>query len=535
MTSNDEGTDTETDADRTDPGQNGMDTAEEHETLERLHQLSAVVRTLKSGTALGIGAAYLFLGGGGLVSLMLFPILAVSYVAAYTYEHLYVKRFRYGLVEDELVITSGVISRRDRRIPLHRVQNIDIRRPFVLSWFGVNELHIETAGGGETEVSLRYVSYETAVRFQDRIREEKEEAAETDASDDELPADQPATERRTAEPVRTTEMNVSNLFVYSVFALTRGRTTLIYAVATGLVGVLLFAPVLFELVPPLMVASGFVFAGLLWVQEAVRRYTRYHDCIMEEYEDRIRIEHGMFTRHERTLPREKIQSVTVVDDPVTRMLGLAGLQINTAGYAPGEESKEYHALPMADRDEVITTMNRVMPGEVVDWKRPPKRARRRYVIRFLLAATAFLAVLAAVPYLVDVPLQVPPALIPLLLVVAVVGAHYRWKHRGYAVTEESMSARNGFWHRDAAVVVYRRVQDVIQTETILQRRWNLATLTLDTAGSYGVSRGNPTIMDIDKETADRLRKKVREEIRGEQMAMPEPLDETGEESTENDR
>lgn len=498
--------------------------------MHMLHPLSAVIRTLMTGTAVGLGLAYLFLGGN-FVDLLLIPILAVALAGTYVYQHMYVQRFRYGLVGDEVEITSGVLSRRERRIPLHRVQNIDIRRPFILSWFGINELHIETAGGGETEVSLRYVSYEDAEQFQERIRTEKNRAEQ---EDQDLSVDAADTgrdgpvvpERRDETPVRTTELSLGHLVVYSIFSLTRGRSTLVMGVGAGMLGMVLYAPAIFEIVPPFTVVTGLFFVALLWGQGAFQRFTQYHDTVLEEYDDRIRIEHGMFTRHERTLPREKIQSVTLIDDPVTRLLGLAGLRVNTAGYAPGEESKEYRALPLTERDVAVDTMNRIMPGEVTDWDSPPVRARRRYTVRFLIVAAGLLSVLAVVPRVADVPVYLHPALPPILLGVAMAAAHLRWKHLGYATTDESISARSGFWHREAVVVVYRRVQDVIQSETILQRRWNLATLTPDTAGSYGLTRSNPDLIDIDRETSEELRALVREKIRGEQKAMPEPVDDT---------
>ncbi|MFC7080246.1 PH domain-containing protein [Halorussus caseinilyticus] len=101
-------------------------------------------------------------------------------------------------------------------------------------------------------------------------------------------------------------------------------------------------------------------------------------------------------------------------------------------------------------------------------------------------------------------------LLPLgFVVLAPVAAHLKWRHRGYATGENHVFTRNGFWTQTTKVVPYYRVQTVIQTGTVFQRRRRLASVVVDTASSAG---GVAAAVDVDAETAAELREFVAEKL-----------------------
>jgi putative membrane protein len=63
------------------------------------------------------------------------------------------------------------------------------------------------------------------------------------------------------------------------------------------------------------------------------------------------------------------------------------------------------------------------------------------------------------------------------------------------------------------VVSYDRIQTVIDTRTLFQRRWNLATVTIDTAGSLSLTGGDAAAVDVDDAVADELRAELDERLR----------------------
>ena len=62
----------------------------------------------------------------------------------------------------ELQVDSGLLVRRARRVPLARVQSVDVVRPLVGRLLGLAELRLEVVGGGDTEAPLSYLAEQDA-------------------------------------------------------------------------------------------------------------------------------------------------------------------------------------------------------------------------------------------------------------------------------------------------------------------------------------------------------------------------------------
>ncbi len=422
-------------------------------------------------------------------------LVVVWFVAALAYQLVYYQRFAYELTEDTLDIASGVVSRRKREIPLRRVQNVDIRRNVVQRMLGIAQIDLETAGGSSTEASLKYVSHDEARRLQAEIGRRKR-------------GDEPD-----AEPAESSEL----------FAITSRELVLL-----GIVGIdlrlLSFVTVLLPVIAPslreqfadpllgLAVTAPFIALALVVAVAAVGglfAVANYYGFRLSRSADELHYERGLLQRYSGTIPVEKVQTLTISENVLARRLGYGSLAVETAGYAPGEGGSQ-SAVPLAERDRVLSLARSIEPFGEPTLERPPKRARRRYAIRYV--AVAVIAVTAA--YTVDrftglaFAWYVALGLVPL----AVVAAHLKWRHLGYAVGENYAILREGFWTRTTIVVPHYRVQTVLDSQTIFQRRWQLATLVVDTAGTNGLTGRNPRALDIDAVTADELRETVADRL-----------------------
>jgi putative membrane protein len=188
------------------------------------------------------------------------------------------------------------------------------------------------------------------------------------------------------------------------------------------------------------------------------------------------------------------------------LLGYASLSIETAGYGPGDSSGSQSAVPIAERERVVRLAESVEAFGPVEFERPPKRARLRYLFRYSI----LVLLLTGVGYAVDrfTGFSFAWYLVPLGLPLAALGAHLKWRNLGYAACEDHFVAREGFWSRETRIVPYYRVQTVIESATLFQRRRNLATVVVDTAGSGGFRGSAARALDIDADAAVDLRDAV---------------------------
>ena len=480
-----------------------------------LSPLSVPYRVLQRGGGLAVGLAFVLSGGvnlpflGPAGPLVVLAVAGVAAVALVGYETAYVRRFSYELTADTLDIDSGVLSRRSREIPLRRIQNVDISRNVIQRLLGIAVVSFETAGGGETEAQLRYVTFEEAKRLQTELARLKRSAS-TDAEG----SASGAADAGSVEPEPT-----------ELFALDRGELAILGALSVDLrvPGVLFLlvstlgstvVSTYLSAVPgaALVVVAGVLFvavAAVSWIVGAAAAIVEYYDFKLVRSGDELQYERGLLQRYDGSIPFDKIQTLTVADNPLKRHFGYATLYIETAGYTPGSSTGSRGseaAIPLAKRDHVLDLVEELEPVGDVDFERPPRRARRRYLVRSLGAVGVLTGLLYAADSLLSpsIPWWPPLLLVPL----AILFAHATWRHRGHWLGEHHVVTRNGVLRRKTKIVPYYRIQTIIDSRSVFQRRLDLATVTIDTAGSLSLGGGDAAAVDVSGATADGLREEL---------------------------
>jgi len=491
----------------------------------KLHPLSVPYRAVASSLNLGTLVFLATALGSGIDprSAGFLGLLGLYFLVMIAYQAAYYTRFEYHLSSGTLDIASGVFGRREREIPLRRVQNVDVaQNPFQRA-LGIAAVQIETAGGGDTEATLNYVAEEEATRLRRELRRLLRETDESaDADLDERDTERPdRTDVGFARPGREErlvfELPTRNLVLLSLFTIDPGAgvlSSLFGAVASGgdptnLAGI---GAVVDRLpggrVEAILVGVA-VIGVLAWLLSVVLTFARYYGFELYRTEDGLEYERGFVQRYSGTIPPEKIQALTLQENVLERRFGYATLAVETAGYSANQSGgSQQKAVPLAKRDRTVAIARSIESFESPAVERPPTRARRRYLIRFALAVAVFAAVAYGVARFVGVTAGVDQRywlalLAPLVLAPAV--GHYTWLHRGHRVEDEQFLARNGYWRRVTRVVPYYRIQTVVDSRTVFQRRRNLASVTADTASTASILGGSPTAIDVDSRTADTLR------------------------------
>ncbi|WP_280536201.1 PH domain-containing protein [Halopenitus sp. POP-27] len=489
----------------------------------KLSPLSIPYRALQKASTVLV--ALFFLGTSGMVDgLVTIGIGVLVAAAALAYETAYYRRFEYECTPDTFDIASGVISRRDREIPYGRIQNVDVSRNVLQRLLGIAAVDLETAGGSSTEGAIRYVAASRATDLQREIRRRK--ATRADDRSAAQGADRRASDPDSAdrlEPSVPTEDSETELFTLSPAEL-----ALVGALSFDprLIGLLAFVgsgsvPALSGFLPTttalVVTITGIIALGLLlvasWIIGAAVAITNYYGFRLTRTGDDLRYERGLFKRYSGSIPTDKVQSLTITDNPAKRLAGYATLTIETAGYAPGQGGTygSQAAVPLARRDRVRELAREIEAFDDPDFRRPPARVRVRYAIRYVAIAVALTAIAFGADRFVaaTIPWYVTAALVP----VAVIAAHYKWVHRGYWLGENHLLTRVGFWKRKTRVVPYYRIQTVIDARTVFQRRWRIATVVADTAGSSGFIGRDAAALDIDADAAERLRVELSDRLR----------------------
>ncbi len=463
----------------------------------RLHRFTLLFEAIRIGRAFVVPAIAGALGtaddGVGRTIAVGLGILAAPALVLAVAKYI---GFRYRLAGDDIVLDSGVVHRRRRVIPLARVQNVDVRQNLLERVCNVAELRIETAGGRRTEGVLAVLGAADAAALQaellgrrDRVREASE---------------------REASPVEV--LSRLSTGALAVAGATANEIGLVAAALAGALQFLEEVPLRLpvpELDPEALIPAAPALAialiaagGLLlllvvgWTLSVVGSVIGYHGFTLERASGELRKRYGLLARREGSVPLRRVQAVRIEESLLRQPFGLAALRIETAGSAPGrrQQGGAEAFVPLLRLTAAPALVGRVLDGfdlAAVRLSRVHPLARRRIFAR--LAAPVVIA--AAV-----LPLVAHPAWLALLLLLgpARLAAERRYRHRGYALADGHVVARDGLLDRITWIVPERKIQTLHVSATPFQRRHGLATLVVDTAGGGG---GAARIADLAREDA----------------------------------
>ncbi|SET81066.1 PH domain-containing protein [Natrinema hispanicum] len=529
----------------------------------RLHPLSAVTLALQRGlTGLSMPFFVVMILStifDGVDIDWIFMLAPVGFVVGIGYGIAYYYRFTYAITSRTLDVTSGVFSRRSREIPYRRIQNVDVSQGVLYRIFGLAVVSLETAGGGETEATLNFVSEAEAERLRAEIRRQTARADDDDASSDERAAsasgsasasgvDESTRHERSHPDRRPTllfELEPTELLVYALTSFRWGAAVFPIALVIFLTsadsGSGLVPAFILEIARPvggpasldgaavgsllvLIAVTALQWSVATYVASAIYTVANYYGFRLGRAGADFVYERGLIQRYSGSIPVDKVQSVTITENPLQRLVGYAGLWVETAGYGPESSGGSQSAIPLAETDRIYRFAENLTDVETPRFQRPPTLARRRYLVRY----SAIAAIVVAVAFGLAQGTGLERWYLAVAVFVAVpLAAHLKYVNLGYHVGEEHLVIRSGFWNRRTTVIPYYRIQTVSTRRSIFQRRLGLASLAVDTASSRTFSWGTPTVPDLELETArelhgigrERLQSAVRERARSDETGL----------------
>ncbi len=467
-------------------------------------------------------AVFFFSGGGigGFPLLIVLPVIGFALLTGFTTWY----SVRYRVDDDELVFVRGILSRDVRRVPLSRIHNVAVTQNVLHRMLDVAVARIETAGGEGAEAELNVVAMSEVERLRGRIFARRAEPTGEDRSEEGAGANldpsgsgRGAWDEAAAPPTELVGVPIQDLVIYG---LTRNRSGKILAALFGLSweltqfgdtgwrSLIRFWPFLdpawFDLdagsaglgtglsawLAParFAVAAGtmIVLLLLLNVVSVVWAVVQLYGFRLTRRYDDLRSSFGMLTRHTATIPRRRIQSVAVQRGWLYRRLGRASLSVETAGSDASSNAvaQRMWLSPVSADPTVAPLLEQAQPGmpdpSTIDWQPVSPRARRRITRRRLYVLPFVLAALAALPFVRGWALLAVPPYVAL----AWWEAGRRAAGLGWAVDEWGLWLRRGWWTHTMAVVRPAKLQNVSLIASPFDRRANMATLVVDTAGHH---------------------------------------------------
>lgn len=487
---------------------------ESTETLEakrahRLHPLSPLFEIGRSFVSLvvpGLVVLFLSAGDGYEIWYMAFFIPAVAGALLR-----YLTK-RYVLEPTSIVVREGLVFRSTRSIPYARIQNIDTVQNPLHRIFRVVEVRLETASGQEPEAVFRVLSWTALQEIRAGVLAQGRQvvADQRDESGSEHGAEHgPAPFFR----MRPIDVAYFGLLSQKGLALLAGALFLVWELDLW-DRVLARLPAEPEDLPEFLPLGMWILFGvlvflalqLLTVAWAFLTLQGFH---IVRTEDDLRTTCGLWTRQTATIPRQRIQFLSLREGLLQRLFRRAAVKALTAGGDSTGESQVSRKwlVPLTRREALPEILREVQPEadfEHLDWQPVHPRARRRLFLRW--------SVLLAIPVALVVKDSgwwgVPAALVALGLAAGL--SRKRARRLGFALADGVVYVRDGVFTHVRNAVRFPKIQSVSLRQTPFDRRHRMATVRVDTAGN-AQSDLSFSIPFLDVRVARRLAKRLRRE------------------------
>ena len=398
------------------------------EGWQRLHPLSPVVRGGRATIAIGFLLIPIALGrdtlGNATPQIVIVAVLALGGLVSWL-----VTRWR--IEDDDLRIETGLVRRQSLRFPLAQVQAIDVVRPGLARLFRVAELRLRMAGASGSTARLAYVAEHEVEPLRDELL-----ALARGARFDE-PTPRPAADRGPSTPEEHVLTTVATGPLVAATALENGWLIVILA---GLFVGFAVSP---GTVAGILGGGGFVWA-LSMVTFLWRRFNQQYKLTVAEGPEGLHLHGGLVALTAEVIRPGRVQAVRLVEPVLWRPLGWCRLEVDIAGRQKKKGEGEAQRgqlrslLPVGKRSVALELVDRLMPDRPRELARPPRRVFWK--------------------------------------------SPFRYRALSWGRSDTCVATTSGRLRRVTCWVLLEKAQSLRHVQGPVQRRLNLASVHVDTAG-----------------------------------------------------
>ncbi len=399
--------------------------------------------------------------------------------------------YKYEIKENNIYVQSGVFSKSYRTAPFSKVQNIQCRTTIFHKLFRVTCMTVETAtAGDESSVTFDILLRKEADQLEQQINRVR--AREPLANEEGLDRQAettfvaPATEEKTVHftPTRKDLLKASfiSLSFFILFPIVF-KLDDIFQIET-------FAKDFFEVISKSWWIISLVSVVLIVLSIGigiVRTFMKYGKYEISSDSQSVYIKKGVLDESSFMIQKEKVQAIVITQSFMKRLLGLAEVELISAGRTDFEETETNSLYPFLEE---------ILPSYRVErqMERLPKEA---FWVRMIRHSVFWLVVTAAVLYFKPSFWYIPVAPTAFAYLIKV----FNYKNSRYRITEEFIQMKTGAFSSSLFITKRSKVIEIEATQSKLQKSFGLATIKT-------VNRAQPVhyeeLADVPAEVADKF-------------------------------
>ena len=413
--------------------------------------------------------------------------------------------FRYALDEKTVYIIDGNWIKKEKSLPLYKIQSVHSNSPFLYRLLGVVELTFDTnANSDDASFKLAGVFPNEAKRLEDildHVRHRKTETAspiegEAEATSEPLSIEKPAS--RLLYALSTREIIIASLTSLSVFAIFPVASTIISSIDDFINLDGTFDTVGDWVVHASIIAIGVLVLSVLLLSIVIGMvitFLKYGNFRLERRGDRVRVEKGLLNRSAKEIPYEKIQAIRIKETFIRRWFNIVGVELVAAGTMDEVKDESSTILPFVKRERAMNVLNEHFDQFV--WSDALHRLPKRSLwIKLLRINWVGLIISGVVLYF----FRDYAWWLILLWAIIIGGKLLSYMTTRYAQNGRFIELRTGAFTVTSFLTDKPRIEQIQVTQTPLQRRFDVCNVLFSTRGVLAYE----LIEDIPKQEADAM-------------------------------
>ena len=386
--------------------------------------------------------------------------------------------FRFYIHNDDLVIKRGFLSKKVITIPLNKIQSVHIEQNLLHQFLDVAKLSIDTAGSEKSEAEIDAISMYKAENFRQFLLQNENITKGLDHESG----------RQLEAPV--IDLAVSDLLKLGLSANHLQAFFIVFAFGVSMLQNLeeIFGNRVIRIVQQSSAAIGFSIASVLVLVvfvliisvlvSMIRIFLKYSNFKCSETEHGFRIQTGLINSRQNLVPFSKIQFISWEANWIRRKIGLFMLEFHQA---QNEEAKKKQRirLPVTRKENVERLLLHYHPA-VKSLAHSIHGISNLYAFRRMLVVgfpSALTGALISFFWIEEYAL-VFFLLIPYIFLQS---STYQKKFRLY-ISPEAFQVNSGAWGKQSKIAQWYKIQYLQVCQSIFQRRKELATVVIHTAG-----------------------------------------------------
>lgn len=416
----------------------------------------------------------------------LLPVLLIFFSIC----HAFIKYrfFKFQVINDELILKEGWLNKEQTVVKFDKIHEVNLNQKFLHKILGLYNVNVDTAGSATTEIEINGVSFQKALALKDVLTQKNEVVSESDALLTET-----NNEPELLQPQQKIKISLSSLIKIGLtrnYLQTFGLLIAFgYQIADQLQSI--FYKNDESIYDDIYNTASEYYVGLLWIAlilgiivivivfNLVRTLLMYYNYEIQLKDKQLLVSFGLTDSHIISVPSNKVQLFQFQQNYFQRLMNLFEVKIKLVESNENNKKKKGLIVPGANKLELNELFHVIYHKNLELNNSFLKPHIRSLLIKLIAWAIFFVLILSGIIYqkqynYVAIPIAVFIA-ISLLLYIG-------YRNKKLYIINDFVVLKQGIWDITTTYLHISKVQKISVSQTIFQKKRQLGSVTLSTAG-----------------------------------------------------